>query len=469
MEGLEASVVNSGVVKHDKRLDAQFFKKTYLVEAHALHLHTLRALGQLAFITDGPHGYHEVDIASPIAMLTAKSATSWFAGRQGADTIARWVDDANPRSSLRVNDLILSTRGTVGNCAVVTSETLPANIDQDVARIASADGSSCQPFFLLAYLNGRFGQDYVARHSTGMVQQGLSLAAVRSFPVPVLTDRFQAAITRVVDEALREKRTGRTKHTAAADTLLAALGPGDWRPTEPLAYTARATTVAAAKRLDAQYFMPAKERVCWSLAQLPGRPLADIVVSVRDMLVPHNAPSTMWVRNYDVTDALQPLLGSNKRVSRAVGLGSVKKVLVDGDVVISRLRAYLREIAVVRAGDDVPSVGSSEFIVLRLSETRCEMDPETLMVFLRSLPVQMVLKWCQDGSQHPRFSEGDLVSIPVPDVVGEASGRIAALVRQGFAAEERVRRLLDTAKRAVEVAIEDGELGAFAYLDRSMG
>lgn len=73
----------------------------------------------------------------------------------------------------------------------------------------------------------------------------------------------------------------------------------------------------------------------------------------------------MRVRNYDVTDALVPLLDAEKEPSFAADIGSMKKVLKDGDVAISRLRAYLREVAVVRTGDDVPSVGSSEFIVLR--------------------------------------------------------------------------------------------------------
>jgi type I restriction enzyme M protein len=82
-------------------MDAQFFRKTYLREDQALHRHNLIDIGTFAFVTDGPHGYHEVDEQSPIAMLTAKCAADWFADRKDADTIAHWVDDANKRSSLR--------------------------------------------------------------------------------------------------------------------------------------------------------------------------------------------------------------------------------------------------------------------------------------------------------------------------------------------------------------------------------
>jgi type I restriction enzyme S subunit len=86
------------------------------------------------------------------------------------------------------------------------------------------------------------------------------------------------------------------------------------------------------------------------------------------------------------------------------------------------------------------------------------------MVFLRSAPVQTILKWCQDGSQHPRFSEGDLLSVPVPDAVADVSAEVTQIVQEGFAARDRARRLLDAVKRAVEIAIEDSEAIALAFL-----
>ena len=170
----------------------------------------------------------------------------------------------------------------------------------------------------------------------------------------------------------------------------------------------------------------------------------------------------MLVRNYDVTDALVPILDAEKEPSAAEDIGSMKKILKDGDVAMSRLRAYLKEIAVVRTGNVIPSVGSSEFIVLRPKGD--SISPETFMVFLRSAAVQTILRWCQDGSQHPRFSESDLLSIPVPDAVAQASAKISGLVLEGFAARRRAAARLDTAKRAVEIAIEQDEAAALRFL-----
>ena len=154
--------------------------------------------------------------------------------------------------------------------------------------------------------------------------------------------------------------------------------------------------------------MPAKEQVRRSLGASPGRLLSDRVDSIRDQWLPEGAVPGTLVRNYDVTDALVPILDAEKEPSSAEDIGSMKKVLRDGDVAMSRLRAYLKEIAVVRTSGNIISVGSSEFIVLRPKDNI--ISPETLMVFLRSAPVQTILKWCQDGSQHPRFSESDLLA-----------------------------------------------------------
>ena len=241
----------------------------------------------------------------------------------------------------------------------------------------------------------------------------------------------------------------------------------DWTPPEPLSYTARFSDAVAAGRIDAQYFMPAKESVRRSLAAMPGRTLGDCVDSIRDMFAPELAPAMIQVRNYDVSEALVSLLDPEKKPSFAAEIGSTKKIFKDGDVAISRLGAYLKEIAVVRTHDDIPSVGSTEFIVLRPKKEQRGLLPETLMVFLRSAPVQTILKWCQNGSQRPRFSEDDLLSIPCPDALAGVSEKIAAIVQEGFAAHNQACKLLEAAKCAVEIAIENGEAAAMAFLNQA--
>ena len=127
-------------------------------------------------------------------------------------------------------------------------------------------------------------------------------------------------------------------------------------------------------------------------------------------------------------------------------MATQKRRMQNGDVVISRLRSYLKEIAVVRSSDTVPTVGSSEFIVLRPKSKA--ISAETLMVYLRCPLVQTVLKWSQDGSNHPRFNADDLLAIPVPDKA--VRKQIVAKVQASFEARCESARLLALAKQTVE-------------------
>lgn len=181
------------------RVDSDFFKKQYLREYYQRKKFENIILGDVAFITDGQHGYHEVDETSKISHITAKNTKNWFTDKIRADGLAQWVDDKNKRSSLQENDILLANRGTVGCCSLVKSDILPANIDQDIARIALALNSLIIPEYLLAYLNSKIGYDWVIRHSSGMVQQGLPLNKVRLIPIPLLSSEFQLRIKSLID------------------------------------------------------------------------------------------------------------------------------------------------------------------------------------------------------------------------------------------------------------------------------
>ena len=211
--------------------------------------------------------------------------------------------------------------------------------------------------------------------------------------------------------------------------------------------------------------MPAKTETIAALAALEGARLGDVFQSVREIVDPKKDGSLGLVRNFDVTHSLEPVLDDERELVDFSDIRSAKKLMKAGDVVISRLRSYLREIAIVSCSEKYPTVGSTEYIVLRPREKECLIAPATLMTFLRSQPVQTILKWCQDGSQHPRFSEKELLSIPLPNAVSNASPRIEAMVSRALLARHRALRLIATSERAVEIAVENSESAAVRFLD----
>jgi type I restriction enzyme S subunit len=464
LKGLEASIIPYSALENLQTIGAEYYDRTYVEDQNRLRSgrYQLATLGTLCtLITDGDHGVADYQDAG-VPFILSENVKEGYVDINKVRYISNEHHNYLAKSKLKDGDVIVTKTGVYfGKSAVFDSQIGEANTIAHVGILRLREKTD--PYFVSTFLNSRYGQSQLRRRGIKATRPEIKLVEFYDIEVICVSPNLTRAIRETIKRSMEIRRETEKAVDEASITLLSALGLADWSPPESLTYTASATFAFAAGRLDAQYFMPAKEQVHQSLAALPGQVLADRVDSIRDQWLPERAPPETLVRNFDVTDALVPLLDTEKEPSAAQDIGSMKKVLKDGDLAISRLRAYLKEIAVVRTGDDLPSVGSSEFIVLRPRGN--SISPEALMVLLRSPPVQTILKFCQDGSQHPRFSEKDLLAIPVPDAVVRASPEITAIVLRGFAARRRAAALLEAAKRAVEIAVEQDEAAALQLLD----
>ena len=117
----------------------------------------------------------------------------------------------------------------------------------------------------------------------------------------------------------------------------------------------------------------------------------------------------------DTGDATEGTLRPRSGPVPADEVNSSKKRVQAGDVLISRLRPYLRQVAVVDRGltEAADVLVSTEFYVLRARESGRSLA--FLVPFLLSAPVQDALAASQEGGHHPRFNRETLLSLPVPD------------------------------------------------------
>ena len=187
-----------------RRLDAECYTPIALRDEQALHHCKTVRLGDIAIVTDGQHGYHDVDPESPIRHITAKCVKDGLVDDTGVDRLARTTHDANKRSQLAVDDVLLSTAGTIGLAGLVGEDILPANIDQDVARITMRGDSPAKPDFLVAFLNSELGRYQSLRATTGQIQCHISLSALREFEIPVVP--WQTEAGSILRKAVENRR-----------------------------------------------------------------------------------------------------------------------------------------------------------------------------------------------------------------------------------------------------------------------
>jgi len=68
------------------------------------------------------------------------------------------------------------------------------------------------------------------------------------------------------------------------------------------------------------------------------------------------------------------------------------------------------------------------------------------------------------ATMYPAISEADLLALPIPSIAPEAQQQVQKSVQQANPFRQQTARLLDAARRAVEIAIEDSEAAALAWL-----
>jgi hypothetical protein len=108
---------------------------------------------------------------------------------------------------------------------------------------------------------------------------------------------------------------------------------------------------------------------------------------------------------------------TSKKAIPSSALKSAKKILEPGDVIISRLRPYLRQVALVDplvTSERTAGIAcSTEFYVLR---SRTESETIAYLVpFLLTTAVQAQLSASQEGGHHPRFAQRALEGLVVSD------------------------------------------------------
>jgi hypothetical protein len=181
-----------------------------------------------------------------------------------------------------------------------------------------------------------------------------------------------------------------------------------------------------------------------------GAALTDVSQVVNEQVsAASGTPGAMYLV-LDTGDARGGVISTARQPVNADRLGSSKKRFRSGDVIISRLRPYLRQVAYVDdelAPSGTEIVGSTEFYVLRSPDRARSIA--FLAAYLLSNPVQVALAAAQEGGHHPRFAAETLGELRIPDKVianrDAISRSVEDAVRSARTAERRIAEALAAA------------------------
>lgn len=461
MGGLEASLVSKSTLEFSGRIDSEYYQKKFLKLEAEVQAKACVPMGDAADFLIGPFGsaftvdnYTDVEDyryirGKDVKPLTLMDNDNVFMPEHDYRRLERYA--------LREDDVMVSVVGTIGNAALVTDKDLPAVFS---CKSSVVRPETLNPVFLTVYLNCRHGRNLTLRKERGAILKGLNLDDLKDVLVFEPSHDFQRIIEQAFRAALNLTEQSKGLQVEAEETLLAALGLADWKPPEPLSYSARASDAFAAGRLDARFFAPRIQALLDILGR-DGRSLGDLAAQRRQKFRPQDCATFNYIEIGDIDGAGA---ATSTRLACADAPSRATWHVRPNDIISSTVRP-IRRLSAQIAPEQDGYVASSGFVVIDTQQ----IAPELLLTFLRLPVICELLDLYASASMYPAVTEAHILGLPFPEIDAAVEAQVVANIREARKAKGQAGQLLEAAKRAVEIAIEDGEDAAIAFLDIAEG
>ncbi len=459
---LEISILKVSEVLEDNerfRFDPEYFKKEYLHKINQLKFFGYSIINDMAFVTDGIHESIDFDTNSNINLISAKSPKENIFDLSNNDCISNKQHIKNPRTKLINNDVIISTVGTIGNCAVVDNTILPANSDRHVGIVRL--NNEFKPHVLSTFLLSKYGRFQTFRESTGNVQLNLFIYKIKTLKIPNFSDTFQIQIEELVKLAHQKLENSKIFYKQSEELLLKELDLLDFKPSKQnIAIKSFSESFGDSGRLDSEYYQPKYEDIIEKIKSYDGGyDIINIACNLKNTnYKPEDKKFYQYVELSNI-GTTGDITGFTYEMGQDLP-SRARRLIKENDVIISSIEGSLEKIAIVRKEFD-NSLCSTGFYVINSKK----INSETLLVLFKNKIIQQILKQNCSGTILTGMNKDEFLNIIIPIIDNKIQTQIESKIKKSFKLKEESKKLLEVAKKAVEIAIEENENQAMRFIN----
>ena len=285
------------------------------------------------------------------------------------------------------------------------------------------------------------------------------MTILENLKTPLLSDEAQGGFERIIRKSYSNREEANKLYVQAETFLLSELGLINWLPQSRRSFVKSFSDLTRVGRVDADYFQPKYHEVIAAFKSYPGG--WDVLGNLARL----KDTSFMLVdtAEYKYIE-LANIAGNGEIAGCMVATGEhlpsrARRRISSGDVIVSSIEGSLDSIALIGPEYD-QAICSTGFHVINSTS----INSETLLVLLKSMVGQLQLKKGCSGTILTAINKDALNQIVLPLVSKETQDEIQHLIANSSTLRQQSKRLLECAKRAVEIAIEQDEQTAIAWL-----
>ncbi len=370
----------------------------------------------------------------------------------------------NHKTALRRGDIILSKTAYPAASFVNLSE---CNTSQDTIAISLKENSQIESEYLVVFLNSKFGFYQMERWFTGNVQMHLNLLDSRTIIIPIPSKTLQNTIKSLFFNVIWLKKQSVIEFDNAQNLLLLELGLDDWQPKHRLTFVKNYSDAKRAERIDAEYFQPKYEEIVHAIGSYGGGwdRLGNLVTIKKCVEVGSKEYLNEGIPFVRVSNLSPFEITEEKYISEDLYAEIMQHQPEQGEILFSKdgtpgIAHYLSE----QPRKMIPSGG-----ILRLKSKTDKLNNEYLTMVLNSILTKQQVNRDVGGSVILHWRPDQVQETVIPILPKEKQDQIQQKVTESFNLRKQSKHLLECAKQAVEMAIEQDEQTAIDWLKDETG
>ena len=310
-------------------------------------------------------------------------------------------------------------------------------------------------YFYIQILGNKYYWELQAKQGSRILLLKHYISLMSLFFSPDYQDKFEF----LYNKSQELKALSITRYGQAQNLLLSELGFSNWQPKHRLTFIKQYSDTDKAGRIDAEYFRPKYDEIVKAIKDYPGgwdalenlAKLKDKNFDPVDKAIYKYIELSNIAGNGEITDCM---------VEEGQDLPSrARRKVTTGDVIVSSIEGSLSSIALIEKEYD-QALCSTGFYVINSKF----FNSETLLILLKSMIGQLQLKKGCSGTILTAINKDEFNKLVLPKVDEAVQSQIQQKVTESFNLRKQSKHLLECAKRAVEIAIEQNEDAAIKWL-----
>lgn len=453
---MQYSIINFSEFKADDlRIDPEYWHPVFIENAALLSPHQkIRD-----FVSPDIRNIKSTPINRDFAYLCS-SQISPRSLEYETTSVRRDKEPKQAYSVLEKGDVVVSMRMPDRNAvALIKTEGVVGSRDLAVLRT-----NRITPEYLFAFCKTDYFVNCLRRANKGSLLPTVSITDVLDTAVFVPSDPFEDLVAKTVKVSIVESERAQQIETQAEHILLSELGLTDWQPKSQLTFVKNFSDMQRAGRIDSDYFQPRYESVVNAIRKYPGgsATLGDLVTFTRGIEVERLQTLEAGIPFVRVSDLSPYEVTEEKYISEEYYADLQEHQPQKGDILLSTdgtpgIAYYLHS----KPQRMIPSRG-----ILILKNDTDTVGNESLTLILNSILTQEQMHRDVAGSSSIlRWRSDQVAATRIPLLSGETQVEIEQRRSEAFQMRHRSKKLLETAKKAVEIAIEQDERTASNWLE----